>query len=538
VGASKHDWKIPAAFVVLLVLLVALLRVAIGPIDRLGELFRADVQTASDLRAQEADGNEQQAELREADTPALEIQETNEDPPFGQESDLDEAAIEGSDETAGRSKTGTEDIDDGEPIDVGPRDASAGESSDNISTPLVGSEDVVEAQSRDGDPGVASDALTGRIFWEPEANEFPALLLVNLPDGEAERVEPGAPVPLGETLVVAPQSIVSLKFPNSLTWKIFHASRVQVTERSIEIDYGRGMLRSEKPSELSLQTRLGDFRLQMGANTTVAVELMHRRETHGSILEPSVFRPTLIVVAVDGGVTIRAEDAERATSLQIGEGLAMIEGLRAKDFKLQSIPAWFRLSPSRAIDREGLLELTQAVSAVDSPASLRRLLRERSQSFRPEEAAVAVQTSLLLGDFEPLLQSGFLTNPRMVIHWQPTLGLFRQMLPIFPDKLAATKQAFLDAFPDGNKIFAMLVGLSAEQATAGGLSKLIDELASPDLVNRVVAFQELQRLTAKKLGFQPAEPNRASILTWRRELATENLDVIPVGDMIWERRLP
>lgn len=528
IGTKAKNWSLPAAILLLLVLLAVLLRVSLGPWEQFQGLFaRAEPASVTALPSLAADDDGSKSS--EADGLNEEVLESQEEPPLSGE--VPSAAM-------------------GDPS---AKDATADASNaDNLAGQNENPNGSLEANSMEGgqqDPGQVGGGLqtaaegaptAAWASWEPERGELPALVLVSSPEGNLELLSPGQEVPTGASIIIPPSNVANLVFSDGWQWKAVGPTNASLDKATLSLNLGRGMLQAgDTGFSVKLRTASTEIQLDLPAKATAAIELGRRRESHGSVLDPSTFKQVLVVVAVNGNVDVFQSAEQKQYALQIGEGLALIEGQRPKQFKLQSIPAWYRLQPERAIDREGVLELVTSLRGeIQAGKSLTAAIQKQTLSRRPEEAALAIQTSLLLGDVQALVRSGFLGNPRMSIYWQSTLELLRQVMANQPPLSEELNTALSDTYPEGDKLYAMIQGLNPEQLAAGGIGKLIEELGSTETANRVLAFDALQRLTGQKLGFLPGEPNRASLLAWRRELATERLAVLPVGDIIWERKLP
>jgi hypothetical protein len=155
---------------------------------------------------------------------------------------------------------------------------------------------------------------------------------------------------------------------------------------------------------------------------------------------------------------------------------------------------------------------------------------------RPETSALAIQTAMLIGNWQPLINGTF-DNERLRSHWDPIITLARQLLAADPEQAKTLRQQWVQAGGQaGSLLFELLCGLPEDQLVdSSGLTMLIEQLESPQLENRVLAAYQLQNLTGKSLGFMPSTPQRASIQQWRRELTRNQLVLLPTRDPVWER---
>ena len=282
-------------------------------------------------------------------------------------------------------------------------------------------------------------------------------------------------------------------------------------------------------NRLNVSTPVGDCLVTLEtAESMASVEVAYRAAELGSALDRTAFRPILVIIAIEGRVQISHDTQE--TSLALGEGIAMVAGEPLKTFKLKNIPQWFRASYERPIDHMAAEDLAKWLDG-NVDAELRQLAGHR----RPETAALALQTLLLSGRWQ-LFGGDWLKQARMRTHWDRTLILARQLIAANPADAEQAQSALAAASPQGLEHFRLLCGLSESELSAGGgLALLVGLLDDNDLATRVVASHHLRNLTGKDLGYQAHAPNRASIQTWRRELAMNQLKIDPVKDIIWER---
>lgn len=226
--------------------------------------------------------------------------------------------------------------------------------------------------------------------------------------------------------------------------------------------------------------------------------------------------------------------------ISLGDGLACVAGSKPVTFRLQNIPNWYRSSADRPIDKLAAADLhrftlSADTNETDGSAGILPQLVELSHSRRPETAALAVQTAMLCGAWNPLAE-GFLDDARMRSHWTPTIHLAQQVLAANPANEAKVRTAFNETYgEDGSELVDLLCGLAVDQVGPAALAQLVQRLDSPQLALRVLALFQLQTLTGKSLGVQPAAVSRTAIQQWRRELAASRDLLAPIADPIWER---
>lgn len=553
VGSTMSgQWRTPLAIGVLVALLVILVWQTLGPWDRVAELLTSNnsAPAASSLEYDLIIESDQiPPGLNGAPKPAAEatttpatsaantgISEDTGAPPGLGPTESTEAPPGSTDAPPGLSET-----------PPGLSEAPPGLSE----IPPPGLSEIPQPGASEPPPGLPSspaESSTAGAVWLPKTQEEQQSVLLSQSQRQLRRIAAGDTLAENSMLIVPPFTRTTLDLPKGVLWTVCGPSRLRFVMvddsgvATVETTLCRGLVRGGPESnKVALATPAGNCILELdNASSMASVEFNYRPIARGFVLDPSAFAPALVIVAVEGGLSVQTEATGEqpptpATKLSLGEGLAFLSGSKPKKFTLQTIPGWFQTSIERPIDGLAALDLGQLLTPTSDAPDLSDTLNNLCRHRRPETAALATQLSLLADRWEPFID-GFLNNDRLRSHWNSTLSLARQLLATNPTVSDRVRQLFRDRHgDDGEILFSLLIGLSPEQLQTDGIAKLVQQLESPRLDNRVLAAYQLQRLTGKNLGFQPHAPNRASIQTWRRELATERLQVLTLADPITER---
>lgn len=531
-GKGRANWKIPLAIIGLFALFAFLVWQALGPMDRVRELF---VASNSEQEAGTPTEGEQELDV---------VNGTSEDSVEGNDPADEDAADADAESTEQGADLATDlesDSADGANVSVEPATGEATPSSptnkdlsaDSATTPANGSanDPIVD----NADPGKVQPPLSELTQWIQAVDEGKASVFVAEPGGQIEQIGPGADINDGSTVYVPPHNFATFTSATLPTCKFSGPSRFVAAKDHLDLQLGRIILtRSAQVRGVNLKSAVGNVQLSfLQPNSTIAAELSYRAAKHGPATEPANQAAVLILAAVDGAFRAKTDQGGEI-DIQLGEGLAIVQGQQPRKFRMQVIPDWYRMRPIRPIDFEATLELNEDLKTTRANQSIQDTLVSLTKSRRPEEAALAIQILLMHGDWKPLVDAGFLTNSRMSIHWLPTLALARQLLAMDPKSAEELKRQ-LSSIKDGDKVFDRIVGLPIDRLDQAGLGELINGLNSENMALRVASFQLLYRLTGKKLGFKPAVPNSASVLMWRRELSKKRLEIQMPRDLIWER---
>lgn len=552
VGKNNTSWLIPLSIGALIALLGVLTWKSLGPLERIQELFAS---SDSSEKAEAGRSLVPPANASDDETVKRDIGEQNAASPNGEEGVLEEepAPIMESNERPPGLPPANVDASDAASAPDDRDETTSGDNAENVPDAGVGSgENLAEASvstppsaANGKDAGTSNTPATQSLTWTPQQDEESESVAFVQSAGGLRRLAAGESLGTADSLVFPPFYRTSFELSNGVQWTACGPTLLSIDESNpaaLQLKLGRALLQVPTPgatnSATTINTPVGSFALTLVSEESVAsVEIEFRRKSHGSTVDARAFTPVMIVTAVNGQVSISDSRDNANVTLNLGEGIAVVGDSRGKEFKIQSIPPWFRQSYQRPIDKLARGDFYELLSAeAVQKTSLADALVELSAHPKPEVANLAVQTSLLLGDWTPFAQ-GFLDSPRFRNHWSTTLQLAEQILASRGSN--ALQTALSTQGTKGDALFAMLIdGQSKEELVANGLNQLVDYLDDDDLAKRVVASYQLQKLTGQRFGYLPHVPNRASVQQWRRELATNRLSLLPIPDVIYERAVP
>ena len=556
VGQNSGGWKMPAAIAALMALLAVLVWQALGPLNNVQNLFGTNTLASSASRNTEDRQSADATVGIEADVqPNLAAAEVS------RPVDKDVAAA-----AAGNAAAST--VDGAKPsaqndIKLIPAQPAV------VPKPLGSEANSLEGSDSDGtekeqafapedgtslSPSSGPESVRNSLRWVTanRADEESVLLLHAKGAGgtaELSRMEPGAIAPAGVELVVPPLMRPTLEVAGICSWTVCGPTRMQLSkddaqkQKVISTSLCRAIAKAVGDSSvISLATPAGDFELNFGdAKSMASIEVAHRRVALGELTNKVVFKPLAIVVAVEGQLTVTLKEdsgESKRLKLVVGEGAALIDG-QLVEFELGTIPTWYRTSVERPLDGLAAADLHLLLSDKDA---MRAQLKVLCMDRRPETAALAIQTSMMLGDWMGFAQN-LLSNDQMRSHWEKTLALAEQCVASEPDNLASLTTELKEVYADASgSLLELFVGpasaegaAAAEQAAEPLMRRLVDVLGSERMEERVLAAYQLKRLTGKDLGFQPSVPNRAAVQLWRRELAKNaNSMLLPMDNPLWE----
>lgn len=546
VGSSPSNWKIPLAIGVLAGLLGVLVWQTLGPWENVAELF-AVAPDSTKNKSTSTDSIDYDLIVESEQTPPGASPATNAadvaaPPTVAATIDVDSATPPGLDSSNDKQA---------------PPKPSA--TSPSVAQPTVTSEAPpgISAEASKEAPSTSAaapmkKAANGTALWLPHDDKASEAVILFRSGNALLRVKAGEALQTPLELLVPPFTRTTIDLPGGALWTACGPSLLKLdqedqagttdvaktTNSSVATGLCRALVRGGPDGRhVVVATPVGRYQLELtDPDSLLSVEMSYRPATAGSTIDSAATKPVLVFIAAEGQATITPLDPiGEPQKLKLGDGFGIVAGSKANRFRLQSIPNWFGTSVERPIDSLAAQDLHQLLSGnLDPKASLTANLLELSRSRRPETAALATQLLMLAGEWEPLVD-GFLNNERFRSHWNPTLTLTRQLLAHSAPSADKLRQLLLDKHAaDGEMLYDLIRGQSAEELGNDGLAKLIGRLESPRLDVRVVAAFQLQLLTGKNLGYQPASTNRASVQQWRRDLSTNRVTLLEPIPLIFE----
>ncbi len=546
-GKTTGAWTMPLAIFLLAGLLGIVVWQSLGPWARVQELFRVapaiarnDQPTPSKLPGDSV--------ATEANTPSGAADQAGEG---GTESVQKEAAPSGAEITPG-------DIDVEAAADNGSLNQENIEVNAGLQTPPIpsgapptasdGAVDGVEPVEVDVAgiaPPLHNDRGTQSVQWNPLApNEALAVVLVEA-GGVWKRAAPEQPIDSQSAIVIPPASRTTIGLPRGHSWLACGPTQMRIDDQpqtsAIHVRVGQAMLTCQGVEPVQLHTPAGNCLLTTAdPHSIIAIEAAFRPQGAGAVVDRRAWAPILVIIAIEGTVTVtNLPDATAtfSTKLEVGEGWAVLDSVPQNRFGVLGIPDWLRTSLVRPTDGPAAEDLQHLIDQADlQQRDMVDTLDAVALHRRPETAALAIKTAMLVGHWQPFATQ-LLGADRFRSHWEATLDLARQILASDPTAADALHAELVTAYNEveADALLQLLSGPTEDQLQTAGLGALVAELDSTQLPRRVLAAYQLLQLTGKSFGFQAHAPSRASIQQWRRESASKRSILLEVRDPIWER---
>ena len=368
-------------------------------------------------------------------------------------------------------------------------------------------------------------------------------LLANEAEGQWQRLAKDAEVGVQQPLVVAPGFRAKLAIPSAEIILVGPSSAVLLSDDleglGVRLNFGRMLVSVRTPessaaespespaaessesstaestiaetSEPSVQIHLGEekCRLRLASSDTVAaVELIHTREAGLDPLMAGNHVAACHLIAVHGSVN--AEIGGRSITIESDHQWVQVGGGEPRLEPIDTVPDWtLEVVPNVDVlamtARQNLLTLLEDVSSLE--IGLRELLAFR----RSEVADLAARTLLVLGKSDVYFGgAGVFSDPKQRAYWPQHYDALLSAVNRGPEAALEVQQAIkkMDAAAEV-QLFRMLTGYTNEQLEAGSDLQLLENLDSADMSVRVLAFENLRRITGVTFNYRAEHDSKA-----------------------------
>jgi hypothetical protein len=219
------------------------------------------------------------------------------------------------------------------------------------------------------------------------------------------------------------------------------------------------------------------------------------------------------------GVTGEIAWSEGAGPLKIGPGqvLQLIDDKPGEVVATGAIPAWVDGKDLSDIDRLGSLGLRQAL-VPGRPLSLS--LAEKAEFRQAEVRALACRCLVCLDLFEPILRA--LNDESQHAYWRGHFDALRVAIARNQESASLLLKSLEGLQPDdASRLFRLLWGYSPAQLEEGGAKELVELLEHKAMIGRVLAIENLRRITDMTFIFRPEQPlaqQKSRLMKWRKSL--------------------
>jgi hypothetical protein len=234
--------------------------------------------------------------------------------------------------------------------------------------------------------------------------------------------------------------------------------------------------------------------------------------------------PRVIEISALSGAAQWQEPDIDAVPIPANHAFTFVEKSTAEVRGPFKAPDWIDARPTAAssLDRDTRIVLDLALTY---DRSLNLSLEERAEDRKVEVRSLAARCLIEVNRFGPALAN--LRDPRLASFWTYDAEALRSALARSPATAGLIRKEIQGSREmDAALLYRLLVGYSPEQLAADGGSELIEALEHPELDVRVLAFDNLWRITGAMFNYRPErkpELNRTAVLRFRERLKEGSL---------------
>ncbi|MCA9178020.1 MAG: hypothetical protein KDB14_26335 [Planctomycetales bacterium] len=313
----------------------------------------------------------------------------------------------------------------------------------------------------------------------------------------------------GDLLRVPPVYRVQIAMPGGLQMTVIGPAELRMlapVDGRPSLAIGRGKLLVESVATANVA---GDFNLNGVQGTLVlkstdALVAIHvdRVMSYGG--DPATSRRLARLTTVSGEAQWTSA-AGQATTLAAAHALTHVDD-SAMAPVATTPPVW--VEPKRDWQM-GAIEDAEREFAMDRPVSLtlEELLSHRAADIQ----SIAAQALASFGDFRPVMQS--FRDDNKDRFWSDEFDALRGALAYGEPATAALMAALNEEFGGDkaivDRLYRLCIGFNNEQLMAGEAAKLVNDLSNDEMAVRVLAIENLRRITGKTRSYLPMKtPDR------------------------------
>ena len=288
---------------------------------------------------------------------------------------------------------------------------------------------------------------------------------------------------------------------------------------ALEVQYGRVIVVTDGKSGSSLRFLIGKRESQITFVDTDSMLALEVRRYLPPGADPEATEPYFLsqAFAVNGQLRWLDRDATEPVMIDAGQFAAMVDEERAVVQTTTSRPDWLDSRGMSLIDRDASKQLEPKLS-LDQPLTVS--LQEQVTNRLVEVKTLAVRSLGQLNDFDSFVDA--LNDADLRSYWNVLFDGLRAGMARSPASATDVRVAFERLRGDeGRQLYRLLRGYSPAQLGEGGAKELVDSLENPAMDIRVLAYENLRRITQKTHLFRPdREPRqqKPAILNWRKSL--------------------
>ena len=344
------------------------------------------------------------------------------------------------------------------------------------------------------------------------------------------RLAPTAPLSSGDRLIALPGFRPTLTLASGISVQLMGPSLVLLEGLdgqgvpTLNVRYGRLLLLTIGKANNMLKLRVGDgdaLLTFIDPSATAAIEV---RQVLVPGKDPAVVPAAFAaeLYATRGEIGWKAED----TSILQGPARKLLTQLALPESEASGLPKWIAVNTRSGTDQRAADTLERDLRP-DQPVDI--TLKELTDDRRIEVRSLSIRSSALIGQLEPLATA--LKNEDHRAAWTGYAEVLQQVMAQSPDVAKQVHTVLVKLRgPDGDDLYEMLCGYTADQLKQGAAAKLVGGLSHDSLDVRVLSFWNLQNITGMNQNYRPEHPpakRRTAVQKWTEKLRDGKIQFPP-----------
>jgi len=196
---------------------------------------------------------------------------------------------------------------------------------------------------------------------------------------------------------------------------------------------------------------------------------------------------------------IEFERGEVRQTLAVGQALEFVDDRDGVVLGFDKAPEWVAANTSSLIDQRAAETIREQL-APERPLGL--TLHEMVEDRRSEIRSLAVRSLAAIGDYDPFVS--VLNDPTQRSSWDEHVNAISRAIAQGPEEARRVHDALVKhAGGLAGEMFRLLAGYSPKQLEAGDAARLVAYLEHDELALRVLAIENLFRITGATKTYRP-----------------------------------
>jgi len=337
------------------------------------------------------------------------------------------------------------------------------------------------------------------------------------------RVPPRAMLASTQRLTVLPMYQPQILLMSGIQLQFSGASTVQLLPTDAQgvsglaVETGRILLDTGNADRIRLRIGTRSGVLVFGDIKSIAAIEVKKYLPPGADARTTDAAVVVMIYASNGSVQWQDAKETATTTINSGELRYYIDDEDGQTVSYGSGPKWISGVVASQIEKRAATELEPHLS-LDRSISLS--LKERAGDSKIEVRSLAARSLAHLGELNALIKE--LSEPNQHSFWPQDFGT---LLKVNLERPENAKRVFsllqrIDA-QRAEEMYKLITGYSEEELGTGGAKKLVDLLESDQLIERVLAIENLKQICEMELYYSAWRPEafrRSKVQRWRERL--------------------